>query len=115
MVLYYWNISCKKCLLFLSLKFFQETENNVVMVQHSKIHSEKCPLAFLCTFLESFKAVQKTSIKTLFKGALEEPSKASSKQSEMLKELFEKVFRQMIHGVHKLYWNSLLATAAAAS
>ena len=60
-------------------------------------------------FLESFRTVQKRQSKHFFKGALE------VLEAEMLKELFEKVFRQMIHGVHKLYWNSLLATDAAAA
>ena len=91
--------------LSLSSKFFQETENMVVMVFSTRKITFFSPYAL---FLESFRTVQKRQSKHFFKGALE------VLEAEMLKELFEKVFRQMIHGVHKLYWNSLLATDAAA-
>ena len=80
--------------LSLSSKFFQETENMVVRV----FSTQKITFfQSLCTFLESFRTVQKRQSKHFFKGALE------VLEAEMLKELFEKVFRQMIHGVHKLY------------
>ena len=107
MVLYYWNISFgKKNASVSAQKSSKNWEYGGNGVQHSKNHFFQSSYAL---FLESFRTVQKRQSKHFFKGALE------VLEAEMLKELFEKVFRQMIHGVHKLYWNSLLATDAAAA
>jgi len=76
------------------LKNLLKTENMVVMVFSTRKITFFSPYAL---FLESFRTVQKRQSKHFFKGALE------VLEAEMLKELFEKVFRQMIHGVHKLY------------